>query len=116
LEYVNLIPYIRPFDTKPVPGRLQVNILQLGMALIHAKVTERTVTTTTTTTEKITEPLPVEETPQEHEKKRLFLRTDRGNFILNACPEALISDVKSHIKAIADLSCSCREDADRLNM
>jgi hypothetical protein len=84
LGYVNMIPYIRPFDTKPVPGRLQVNILQPGMALIQAKVTERTVTTTTTATEKITEPLLVEETRQESERKRQFMRTERGYTIMTA--------------------------------
>lgn len=104
--YVKVNPYIRPYDGEAVPGRLQVNILPAGMTLVNARITERTVTTTTTTTEKVTEPLPLEETYQEYEKKRLFSRTDRGNFILNACLESLISDVKSHIKAVVDLSCS----------
>lgn len=96
LEYCKVTEYIRPSTGQADPRIKQVNILPAGMQRLHTRTIEQTTVTTT----KVTQTVPLADEYWTPQRKRNFSRTDRGNAILTMAPEALISDIKSHIKAI----------------
>jgi len=80
--------------TEPDPDTYRVELLPKGIERISKT---RTRTETKTTTETIQE---IQQTPEEKETKRNLMRTERGNAILTMVPEALLSDLRSHIQAV----------------
>jgi hypothetical protein len=82
-------------NTEPDPDVFRVELLPKGIERISKIVKKETkITTTTEMTQEVQQSL------EEREKKRLAMRTERGNAILTMVPEALVSDVKSHILAV----------------
>jgi hypothetical protein len=83
-------------NTEPDPDTFQIELLPKGVERI-AKIVKRIETKITTTTETVQQ---AQQTLEEKETKRNLMRTERGNAILTMVPEALVSDVKSHIQAV----------------
>ncbi len=82
------------------PNVITLHLQPKGEELLRSRV----VTTTQTVTETFQDP--EEPTWKRNKKFRNFARTERGGAILCASPEALISDIKGNIQALArgDLS------------
>lgn len=80
-------------NTEPDPDSYQVELLPKGIERITKTKTRTETKTTTETTQ-------VQETLEQKETKRNLMRTERGNAILTMVPEALVSDVRSHIQAV----------------
>lgn len=80
-------------NTEPDPDTFEVELMPKAIEWL-TKTKTRTQTKTTTKT------IQVQETLEEKETKRNLMRTERGNAILTMVPEALVSDVRSHIQAV----------------
>ncbi len=93
LGLVEVKTYIRPASGQPDENVRQINILPTGMDLIRTKIIQHTVTTTTTDREILPD-------FEVREKRRNFLRTERGFGIMNSTLDDFLDAVKYHVMVV----------------